>query len=63
MALVGHDNLNSRKIYFVLTTFVLNTEKNDKNNSKKLKKTRQSSKTDISDIKLECAKMFLMKFC
>ena len=38
-------------------------EKVIKNNSKKLKKKkiRQPSKTDISDFKLECAKMFLMK--
>ena len=37
-------------------------EKVIKNNTKKLKKTtRQPSKTDISDFKLECAKMFLMK--
>ena len=28
-----------------------------------LKKTKQSSKTDISDFKLECVKTFLMKFC
>ena len=31
--------------------------------AKSLKKTRQSSKTDISDFKLECGKMFLIKFC
>ena len=30
--------------------------------AKFLKKTRQTSKTDISDLKLECDKMFLMKF-
>ena len=28
----------------------------------KSKKTRQSSKTDISDFKLKCGKMFLTKF-
>ena len=28
----------------------------------KIEKTRQSSKEDISDFKLECAKVFLMKF-
>ena len=27
------------------------------------RKTRQSSNTDISDFKLECAIIFLMKFC
>ena len=37
-------------------------KKLSKNNNKRLKKTRQSSKTDISDFKLECAKMILMKF-
>ena len=37
-------------------------KKVSKNNSKKLKKTRKSSKTGISDFKLECAKMFLMEF-
>ena len=32
--------------------------------AKSLKKPpRQSSMTDVSDFKLECAKMFLMKFC
>ena len=31
--------------------------------AKSLKQTRHSSKTDISGFKLECAKMFLMKFC
>ena len=38
-------------------------KKVSKNNRKKLKKTRQLSKADISDFKLECAKMFLMNFC
>ena len=38
-------------------------KKVNKSNSKKLKKARQSSKTDVSDLKLECAKMFLMNFC
>ena len=39
------------------------TQKNSKNNSKKLRKTRQLSQKDILDSKLECAKTFLMKFC
>ena len=38
-------------------------KKVSKNNRKKLKKTRQLSKADISDFKLECTKMFLMKCC
>ena len=28
----------------------------------KKKKTRQSSKTDVSDFKIECTKMLLMRF-
>ena len=31
--------------------------------AKSKKETRQLSKADISDFKLECAKTFVMKFC
>ena len=34
-----------------------------KTTAKSYNKTRQSSKTDISAFKLECTKMFQMKFC
>ena len=38
-------------------------KKVSKNNSKKFKKARQSPKIDVSDFKLKCANMSLMKFC
>ena len=61
VALKGHGIFNSNQIYLVLITLSIQ-KRVSKNNSKKLKKTRQLAKTDISDFKLECAKMFLMNF-
>ena len=59
MAIVGHRTFNSKKIYFVLITQLIECRKKvSKNNSKKFKKVWQSSKTDISD-----AETFLMKSC
>ena len=51
---------------YILLNYIINRigKKVSKNTGKKLnKKTRQSSKTYISDFKHECGKMFLMKFC
>ena len=57
--------------YLILTKYIFPfnylinriQKKVSKNNSKKLKNPRQSLKTDVSDFKLECVKIFLMKFC
>ena len=61
---MGHGTFNSNKIYFVLVTWLIEyIKKFSKIKAKGKKETRQSSKADISDFKLECAKTFLTKFC
>ena len=63
MALTGHGTLNSKKDIFQFDYLIKKIKKRvSKNNSKKFKK-RHPSKIDILDFKLDCAKMFLMKFC
>ena len=69
MALMGHGTFKCILKLSVSNVFCFNylinriQKRVSKNYSKKLKKTRQSSKADILDFKLECAKTFLMKFC
>ena len=64
MALMVHGRFNSNKIYFALITSLIEySKKLPKITTKSKKKTRQSSKTDVSDFKHECAEMFLIKFC
>ena len=61
---MGHGPFNSKEIYFLLITSLIEcTKELAKTAAKIYKKTRQSSKTGIPDFKLECAKTFLMKFC
>ena len=60
----GTFNFNKMQNMFCFNYLINRMQKTvTKNKSKKFKKGRQSSKSDISNFKLECAKTFLMKFC
>ena len=62
MTLISYDTFNSVKTYFILITLLIEYRKELAKVTAKVKETRQFSKTNISDSKLECSKMFLMKF-
>ena len=60
----GHGTFNSNKKRIILITQLIEyRSKLAKRTAKRKKKSRQLSKTDVSDCKLECAKIFIMKFC
>ena len=62
MVLMGHGTFHSNTVYFALITGLIEYRKKlAKITAKSKKKTRQSLKTDVSDFKTECTKMFLMK--
>ena len=67
MVLMGHGTFNSNKIYFFLITKLIGCRKGLAKITAKSyhqdNRQGQSSRTDISDFKLECAKTFLIKFC
>ena len=56
---MGHGTFNFNQIYFVLITWLIEYRTESSKitaKSKKKQKTRQSSKSDISDFKIECVK-------
>ena len=53
---MGHGTFSSNNIYFFLITKLIEYRK-------KLVKITAKGKTDISDFKLECDKILIMKFC